>query len=144
MLLDMHSVRDRGRSAVNSRYLVARFHEHMQKLVQTPGDHSIAPRTPVIGIYGTDEFRLDRKEGAVHLPEIGWVRCPGVVGCKCDPQWLGVIQTEDGYDVILGVGNPYASGTPAVPFALSRKMREMPGAPSMLEGAYPATATHGR
>jgi hypothetical protein len=104
---------------MNSRYLVARFHEHIAWLAQQPGDHRIGPDTPFTILYGTDEFRLDRRAGRIHLPDVGWVDCPDIVSHKDPVGWVGIHHVCGTLEAVLGNGSPFSLDTPTIPYAYS-------------------------
>jgi len=110
---------------MNSQTLVKKFFKRLETKLKSSNPPSyIGPNDPVIDLYGTDEFQLNRKDGKVVLSGTGSVSCPGIKDFKGSPEWVGVVESESGWEIILGYGDPYAQDIPAVPHALGSQFKE--------------------
>jgi hypothetical protein len=78
-------------------------------------------RLPVV-VYGTDEFKADRKRGGIRIPGIGFVPCPAVREKRLDAEWLAIRHHPEtnGFSAMTGRGNPFEEiDEPAVPHSVA-------------------------
>jgi hypothetical protein len=103
---------------MRSRYLLAKFHEHLARKAAEGKIEALAPGAPVMVVFGTDQARLDHRKGAVVLPQFGEIPAPDLKGAKRRPlDWFGILNESGEFSLVLGVGNPYQSDIPAVPYS---------------------------
>jgi hypothetical protein len=94
---------------MKSDNLIVAFDAYLDKIA--PFNPSrVEPTDPMAILFGTDEFELDRLKGAVRLPGLSWVACPGLVGSTEQPDWVAIVTDDSGSSIILGFGDPYVIG----------------------------------
>lgn len=104
---------------MKSRYLIDRFQERRRKGLPL---HPPCAGMPNMTVFGSDEFRIDRRRGAIHLLGVGWIDCAGLAGTRGRPDWVGIVHWPSGAEAVPGHGDPFADGGPVVPHALIRAM----------------------
>jgi hypothetical protein len=107
---------------MRSRHLVTLFENYIDELAtQQPVKPYVGP---IITVFGTDEFRLDRTRAAINLAGVGWVNLPEVPKPAMPIEWIGVTKEDDGWIVWGGCGNPFTDnemdGMRAIPHAVTQ------------------------
>lgn len=73
---------------------------------------SLGPGTPTLDdddypalLFGTDEFKINRRRQTIKIPGLGTVSYAGPV--KERPEWVALVRDSDGWSALFGSGNPY-------------------------------------
>ena len=118
---------------MRSRYLADLFSKHTMQAQAGSALNLREVDGPVMVIYGTDEFQIDRSKGQLHLADtkLRCISCPSLkdLSKKVTPDWVGVAPiATGGFEMIVGFGNPFTSNLPcpAVPFSILPTPAEAP------------------
>jgi hypothetical protein len=76
--------------------------------ISLPGTEPVEEGETAAMLFGTDEIKVDAKKGAIRFPDLGWMACD-LQGMPGSFDWAAIVKCDEGWNVVLGVGNPYES-----------------------------------